>query len=311
MVHSIASMSQKEPEKLHLTDDLFWPPHLRYWRDLTPLEIREAAGDDTPLLVVWGVLESHGPYLPVANDSHMASLAADEVAYRLVKEQNSTPIIFNSFIDIGSPSATWEFPGAVAFTSQPVPVIQEMWEQTLVRLVEKEGFRKIFLVNGDGGNWMNHWARLQWDSEVVRRLRKEYGLVFTGSNWDQDGGDPFLHGGTHEHAFVRWAYDFAPDRIRASARRHGIRPAPEKKLRKLNGTKMSYLEEEAYRFTDWNQYPGQDKLLGVVEFDWGLYRNLLYLPGGGVRKNGGIAEDFAQKIRALMKKVTAAFRDTR
>lgn len=300
-------MKPKEPEHLRLTDELLWPSYLRYWRNLTPIEIHEAARASQPILVVWGVLESHGPYLPVANDSHMASLAADEIAYRLSHDHGIHPIIFNSFIDIGSPSATWEFPGAVAYASHPVPVIQEIWEQTLSRLVEKEGFRKIFLVNGDGGNWMNHWARLQWDSHVIRKLRRENGLVFAGSNWDQEGGTPFMHAGTHEHAFLRWACDFAPDRIRASARRHGIRPAPEATLRKLDGVTMHYLEEEAYRFTDWSQYPGQDERLGVVEFDWTLYRNLLFQPDGRVRKSDGIAADFEQKMAALMKKVTTAF----
>ena len=297
---------KSKPKELIVTPEKLWPPELLYWRRMGSKEITDYV-ESTPIdkrliLVVWGVLESHGPHLPVANDSHMASIAADKVAHALVHEHNIQPIIFNGFMDVGSPSATWEFPGAIGYSSHPVPVIQEIWEQTLVRM-EREGFKKFFVVNGDGGNWLNHWPRLKWDSGVIRGLNKHNGLILEGANWDQEGGKPFLHGADLEHAFIKWACDFAPEFERMSALRHGFKPSPEETLEKLNGAKLGFLEDEPYRLTDWSQYEGQDTLLGVVEFSLKRYKDLLYNPNGSPRAEGGIQADFGAKIAKLMEKV--------
>ncbi|OGY16148.1 MAG: hypothetical protein A2785_00995 [Candidatus Chisholmbacteria bacterium RIFCSPHIGHO2_01_FULL_49_18] len=293
-------------EELTIIPETLWPSHLLYWRRMGSRQISEYV-EQTPsekqlILFAWGVLEAHGPFLPVANDSHLASVAADEVAHRLFHDHHIQPIIFDSFADVGSPSATWEFPGAVAYSSHPVPVIQEIWEQTLSRM-HKEGFRKFFLINGDGGNWMNHWARLKWDSSVIRDLTQKHGLVFSGSNWDQEGGEPFPHAGVLDHAFIAWASRFAPERIRLSALRHGLHPVDEALLPQIDGVNKLWLEGEKRRFTDWSRYKDQKEHRGVVEFSLERYRNLLYEEDGSPRQTGGVSADFEEKMKFLMKQV--------
>lgn len=190
---------------LKITPENLWPNWLLYWTRMSSKDISDYVAS-TPkekrlVLIVWGTIESHGPLMPVANDSHLAALAADEVARQLHEQHGVTPIIFDGFINVGSPSATWEFPGAIGYTASPIPTIQTIWEQTLRRMV-REGFRKFFVVNGDGGNWLNHWPQLKWDSEVIRDLVKNDHVILWGSNWDQEGGEPYVHAGEWDHALI-------------------------------------------------------------------------------------------------------------
>lgn len=297
---------EKEAE---LDIDKFWPKELLYWRRMSSADI-SAYLDRTPLeerlvLIVWGVLESHGPFIPLASDSHLAALAADKVASRLNREHGIQPIIFDGWKDLGSRSATWNFPGAIAVHSSGMPVIREMWEQTLARMV-KDGFHKFFLVNGDGGNWMNHWYGLKWDSSVIRSLEED-GARLEGANWDQEGGEPYMHGGHHEHALTTWACKYAPEFERLSAIRHGLNAPDESLLKELGTAKHKYLEDVPHRERDWSSYPDQQKLLAITEFSYNKYRSLLYDKGSTPLKKGGIQTDFNEKTSYLLKRVLQMF----
>jgi creatinine amidohydrolase/Fe(II)-dependent formamide hydrolase-like protein len=292
---------------MNITTEKVWPKELLYWRRMSSKDISDYL-KKTPkskrlVLLVWGVLESHGPYMPVANDSHLASLAADKVAITLLKKHGIQPIIFNSWMDLGSRSATWEFPGAIGVHSSTVPVIRTMFEQTIERMVE-EGFTKFFVVNGDGGNWMNHWFGIQWDSKVIRDLRKKHKILLRGSNWDQEGGVPYLHAGVYDHALITWACKYAPEFERMSAIRHGMRAPNDKDLRSIEND-QAFLEDDPYRETDWSQYPGQKNMLSVTKFVYTEYMAALYNKDGSPRIEGGAKADFDAKIENLMKKVLA------
>ena len=103
---------RKEEVNMVITPEKLWPPEILYWSRMGSKDfsefIKETPVNKRLVLIVWGVLEAHGPRLPVATDSHLASIAADQIAIRLIREHTIQPIIFNSFIDVGSPSATWE-----------------------------------------------------------------------------------------------------------------------------------------------------------------------------------------------------------
>jgi creatinine amidohydrolase/Fe(II)-dependent formamide hydrolase-like protein len=285
-------------ENKDMNTESIWPEHLLYWRRMSSTEL-SAHVEKTPpekrlALIVWGVLESHGPFLPVASDSMLAALAADEVAHRLSEERGVQPIIFDGWKDVGSRSATWNFPGAIAFHSSGVPLIREMWEQTLERMFS-EGFSKFFLVNGDGGNWMNHWYGLKWDSKRIRELVEECDVELEGQNWDQEGGAPYLHGGSHEHALTTWACRYAPERIRLSAARHGLKAPDESRLHEIDGLDQALLEDVPHRERDWSTYPEQDKRRSVTRFSLKEYKQLL--------ESGDIAKDFEAKVSSLLARV--------
>lgn len=285
-------------EKNTMNIDTVWPKDLLYWRRMGSKDISDYVANTPPekrlILIVWGVLESHGPSLGVGSDSMLSALAADEVARRLY-EEGIQPIVFDGWKDVGSRSATWKFPGAVGFHSS-IPVIREIWEQTLTRMFE-EGFTKFFLVNGDGGNWMNHWYGLKWDSPVIRSLT-EKGMQLEGGNWDQEGGAPYMHGGTHEHALTTWACKHAPEHIQLSAIRHGLKAPDEAVLATLDGVDYRFLEDEPFRATDWSAYKDQPHLRSVTEFSLQQYKELA---------TGPIEGDFDAKIEHLLKKVRGMF----
>ena len=289
---------------MEITPDTLWPKELLYWRRMSSKDISDYV-ENTPkkkqlVLIVWGVLEAHGPYLPVASDSIMSSIAADEVARRLQKEHGIQPIIFNSWMDVGSRSATWEFPGSIGFHSD-TPVIREMWNQTLARMTHW-GLKKFFVVNGDGGNWMNHWYGLQWDSDVIRKLVQEEGVTLRGSNWDAEGGSEYLHAGARSHALAKWVAEFAPEAVRLSALRHGIKVPKDADVKTIEND-QPFLEDIPYRETDWSTYPGQKRLRSVTKLSYKEYLAALYNPDGTPRTKGGVADDFNGMTSALLKKV--------
>src|SRR3989344_1915496 len=86
---------------------------LLYWQRLSSTELSayllKTPEEKRLVLIVWGVIESHGPYLAMASDSHLAALAADKVASRLFKEHGIQPVIFDGWKDVGSLSATRSF----------------------------------------------------------------------------------------------------------------------------------------------------------------------------------------------------------
>lgn len=299
----------------NVNTEIIWPKELLYWRRMGSKEISDYLAN-TPqnkrlVLITWGVLEAHGPWLPVANDSMMAQVATDKVAQRLNKEHTAQPIIFNSFIDIGSYSATRGFPGAVAIegweeykSGNPSPVLH-IWEQVIKRL-KQEGFDKFFLVNGDGGNWMNYMER-PWEEgfrAIKEDIKEKYGVMFDGANWDQEGGYAWKHAGHHEHAFINWLCLYAPEFERLAAIRAGLKPVSEEFLRTIDGATFGHLEDEERRRSNWAEIPGQRKLRGVTEFSFAEYKKLLYENDGIIlRQEGGIAQDFEAKIGKLMEKV--------
>lgn len=294
---------------MEITAEKVWPKELLYWRRMGSKEISDYLEKTPPekrlILITWGVLEAHGPYMPVANDSHLAALAADKVAQILFDKHGIQPIIFDSFIDVGSRSATWSFPGSIGVHSSRMPVIREMWEQTLARMV-KEGFTRFFFVNGDGGNWMNHWHGFQWDSDVIRHLKENHGMILEGSNWDQEGGSAYLHAGVYDHALITWACKFAPKFERLAAIRHGLKAPNDEDLKSIEND-QGFLEDVPHRERDWSKYPGQDRLRAVTAFSFKEYQDALYNPNGSPRTEGGAKADFDEKIENLMKRVLATF----
>lgn len=307
-----------ESDKPIASLEQIWPEELLYWRRMGSREISEYLEETPPdkrlVLITWGVLEAHGPWLPVASDSMQAQVATDKVASKLLKEHNIQPIIFNSFADIGSYSATRDFPGAVAIEGWEEykpgnysPVVH-IWEQVISRL-KKEGFQKFFLVNGDGGNWMNYFERTWEESFPSLRdyIADKFGVIFDGANWDQEGGTPWKHAGHHAHTFINWLCNFAPEFERLAALRAGLKPVPEELLRTIDmkPTGLEDLETEERRRSNWADYPPQELLRAVsAPFSFSEYQRLLYEDDEVTpRIEGGIAKDFEEKIESLMTKV--------
>ncbi|MBI2984090.1 MAG: hypothetical protein HYY50_00475 [Candidatus Kerfeldbacteria bacterium] len=90
----------------------------------------------------------------------------------------------------------------------------------------------------------------------------------------------------------KWVCDFAPRRVRVSALRHGLRPAPEDELLRLGIVPPIRPTSEPGRWADWSMYPGQPELRCINGFDPEEYRSMLYDADGNPLPDGQTAKDF-------------------
>lgn len=120
------------------------PPTALRLGDLTRARCREIAAD---CLLVWpvGSTEQHGPHLPVGTDTMHAEWVATRAA-DLAADQ--IPIVIAPTLPFGSSAHHLPFGGTMSIST-------ETYYRVLVDLTESlvtDGFRRIFIVNGHGGN---------------------------------------------------------------------------------------------------------------------------------------------------------------
>ncbi len=113
-------------------------------QELTREEARIAAPETLALFPV-GAVEQHGPHLPVGTDyftvEHIARAAAAEAATRI-------PILVAPTMPFGSSHHHLPFGGTISLST-------ETYYRTIYDLIESlitGGFRRIFVLNGHGGN---------------------------------------------------------------------------------------------------------------------------------------------------------------
>ena len=141
------------------------------WEELTapdfPKAVERAGG---AAVVPLGIVEKHGPHLPLGTDL----LDAREVALRAVKKEYS--IVFLPYY-FGQIFEARHQPGTLAYSERL------MWDvlQETVDEISRNGIKKIVLVNGHGGN--NSFLPFFCQSQLGRR--RDYVLYLF-----QPSGDP-------------------------------------------------------------------------------------------------------------------------
>ncbi len=113
-----------------------------HWEELTgPDFIKAIARAQGTCLLPFGILEKHGPHLPIGNDllvSRYASLHAAEKDYAVVFPEYYFGQIFEARHQ----------PGTVAYSSHlQMELLQETTDE-----MARNGCKKIIIVNGHGGN---------------------------------------------------------------------------------------------------------------------------------------------------------------
>lgn len=107
--------------------------------------VARTQADDTLLIFPVGALEQHGPHLPVGTDYLTVELLAREAA---VQASNQIPVLVAPTLPFGSSQHHLPFGGTMSLQT-------ESYYRTVYDLAESliiGGFRKIFIVNGHGGN---------------------------------------------------------------------------------------------------------------------------------------------------------------
>lgn len=131
----------------------------RIFGNMTWPEIRDAGAANDVILLPVGMIEQHGPYLPVNADS----LVADWVATR-VSEQ--TGAVVAPSIAYGHSPVLRGYPGTLHIRAE---TLRRLVSDVVGALVD-HGFRRIVLLN-------NHAGNLGPLTEVALTLRRELGIL--------------------------------------------------------------------------------------------------------------------------------------
>jgi creatinine amidohydrolase len=109
-----------------------------------------------------GIIEKHGPHLPLGTDLFESREAATAAA------QKEYAVVFPPYF-VGQIFEAKHQPGAIAYSNE---LMWKMLEETCMEL-SRNGLKKIILVNGHGGNG----AFLQYFCQSLLASRKDYAVV--------------------------------------------------------------------------------------------------------------------------------------
>ncbi|HEY8447231.1 MAG TPA: creatininase family protein [Thermomicrobiales bacterium] len=112
--------------------------------EITRTAARELAADAVALLPT-GATEQHGPHLPVGTDTFAVECIAREAARRAGER---IPVVVTPTLPFGSSHHHLPFGGTMSFSTETYyRVIRDLAESLI-----QSGFRRIFIINGHGGN---------------------------------------------------------------------------------------------------------------------------------------------------------------
>jgi hypothetical protein len=114
-----------------------------------------------------GILEKHGPHLPLGTDM----MDAREVALRAAKQEYS--IVFPEYY-FGQIYEAKHQPGTIAYSAE---LVWNLLQETCDELA-RNGLKKIIIVNGHGGNrfFLNYFCLAQL-ANLIRTVKKDNALL--------------------------------------------------------------------------------------------------------------------------------------
>lgn len=139
------------------------------WEELTTPEFIQAVAQSKKVCVVpLGIVEKHGAYLPLGTDLYIVR----DVALRAARSEYV--VVFPEFF-IGQINESRPQPGTIAYSPE---LVWKMLEETLDE-ISRNGFEKIILINGHGGNN----SMLSYFSMALLNKKRDYTVYFT-AGWD-------------------------------------------------------------------------------------------------------------------------------
>ncbi len=123
---------------------------VRQLAELTTIEYKSLDRDRTAVLMPIGIIEEHGPYLPLLNDSYLSEWLVSRIADAIVAQEGWTVVIMPSLpIGVGAPE---DFgPRPRTFGSLPLrPATKRAILMDLVSGLGDAGFKWIFAVDLHG-----------------------------------------------------------------------------------------------------------------------------------------------------------------
>ncbi len=115
------------------------------WANLRAPELRDLAATDAIVLVPVGSVEQHGPHLPVKVDA----LLSGEIALRAARSASArAPVVVTPCLWAGLAEHHMTLGGTITLDFSTFSALVGCVVRSLVR----QGFRRILLLNGHGGN---------------------------------------------------------------------------------------------------------------------------------------------------------------
>ena len=115
-----------------------------FLHELTREEARTAAPNSLVVLPV-GAIEQHGPHLPVGTDFYTIDYVAREAAAIAARQ---IPILITPALPFGSSDHHLPFGGTMSLSTNTYYLVIHDLAKSLIA----SGFRRIFILNGHGGN---------------------------------------------------------------------------------------------------------------------------------------------------------------
>jgi len=114
-------------------------------QELTWEEAKARAAEGATILFPAGAIEQHGPHLPMETDSRLVWEVARRAAEQLADRVN---ILLSPPLYFGYSTHHRDFPGTMTLSGPTyMAVLLELCESLM-----RNGFRRIFILNGHGGN---------------------------------------------------------------------------------------------------------------------------------------------------------------
>jgi creatinine amidohydrolase len=149
------------------------PTEIR-WDRLTAPELKERAARDALVVLPIGSLEQHGPHLPVWTDSFIAHAMACRGAELAVSD---TPVVVLPPIWTGLSEHHFPFGGTISVDYATFHALL----RCVVRSLRADGFGKLLIVNGHGGN-------IEPLAVSARELAHEFGIPVVATSWPAVAG---------------------------------------------------------------------------------------------------------------------------
>jgi creatinine amidohydrolase len=114
------------------------------WKELTAEDLRAKAKADAVVILPVASIEQHGPHLPVGVDT----ILTEAVCTRAAQAATKAPVVVAPVLWCGMAEHHMAFGGTFTFD---IPTYRAVL-LCFLKSIERHGFKRVFIVNGHGGN---------------------------------------------------------------------------------------------------------------------------------------------------------------
>ena len=114
------------------------------WKELTAEDLRAKAKADAVVILPVASIEQHGPHLPVGVDT----ILTEAVCTRAAQAVTKAPVVVAPVLWCGMAEHHMAFGGTFTFD---IPTYRAVL-LCFLKSIERHGFKRVFIINGHGGN---------------------------------------------------------------------------------------------------------------------------------------------------------------